>query len=97
MLLYIQRSRLVNSVNSIDWGSMLPEEFNTSKGYRKFTMDNLARFVLRARIVQDHSLAQDIGALKELSEVKFKFNILNFNKGGGANITIDDIKVPYTE
>lgn len=97
MLLYIQRSRLVNSVNFIDWGSMLPEEFNTSKGYRKFTMDNLARFVLRARIVQDHSLAQDIGALKELSEVKFKFNILNFNKGGGANITVDDIKLPHSE
>lgn len=97
MLLYIQRSRLVNSVNFIDWGNMLPEEFNTSRGYRKFTMDNLARFVLRARIVQDHSLAQDIGVLKELSEVKFKFNILNFNQDGGGNITIDDIKVPHTE
>lgn len=95
MLFYIQRSRLVNSVNFIDWGSMLPKEFNTSKGYRKFTMDNLARFVLRARIVQDHSLAQDIGELKELSTVKF--NILNFNKGGGVNIAIDDIKVPHTE
>ena len=97
MHLYIQRSRLVNSVNFIDWGSMLPEEFNTSRGYKDFNMDNLARFVLRARIVQDHSLAQDIGALKELSEVKFRFNILNINKGGGANVTIDDIKVPHTE
>lgn len=31
MLLYIQRSRLVNNVHFIDWMSMLPEEFNTSK------------------------------------------------------------------
>lgn len=74
---------------------MLPEEFNTSRGYGNFTVDNLARFVLRARIVQDHSLAQDIGELKELSAVKF--NILNFNKGGGVDIAIDDIKVPHTE
>lgn len=95
MLLYIQRSRLVNNVHFIDWRSMLPEEFNTSRGYKDFSMDNLARFVLRARIVQDHSLAQDIGELKELSTVKF--NILNFNKGGGVDIAIDDIKVPYTE
>ena len=58
---------------------MLPEKFNTSRGYKDFNMNDLARFVLRARIIQDHSLAQDIGALKELSEVKFKFNILNFN------------------
>ena len=76
---------------------MLPEKFNTSRGYKDFNMNDLARFVLRARIIQDHSLAQDIGALKELSEVKFKFNILNFNKGGGANITVDDIKLPHSE
>lgn len=64
MLLYLQRSRLVNSVNSVDWRNMLPEEFNTSRGYKKFNMDNLARFVLRARIVQEHSLSQDIKILE---------------------------------
>lgn len=76
---------------------MLPEEFNTSRGYKDFTMDNLARFVLRARIVQDHSLAQDIGVLKKLSTVELNFNIPKFNKEGGANIDIADIKVPHTE
>ena len=76
---------------------MLPEKFNTSRGYKDFNMDNLARFVLRARIVQDHSLAQDIGVLKKLSTVELNFNIPKFNKDGGANIDIADIKVPHTE
>lgn len=97
MLLYIQRSRLVNSVNFIDWGSMLPEEFNTSKGYRKFTMDNLARFVLRARIVQDHSLAQDIRALEELTKVEFKLILPTGDMAGENVIKFADIKVPHTE
>lgn len=97
MLLYIQRSRLVNSVNFIDWGSMLPEEFNTSKGYRKFTMDNLARFVLRARIVQDHSLAQDIRALEELTKVEFKLILPTGDMTGENVIKFADIKVPHTE
>lgn len=97
MHLYIQRSRLVNSVNSITWRNMLPEKFNTSRGYKDFNMDNLTRFVLRARIVQDHSLAQDIGVLKKLSTVELNFNIPKFNKDGGANIDIADIKVPHTE
>lgn len=76
---------------------MLPEKFNTSRGYKDFNMDNLVRFVLRARIVQDHSLAQDIGVLKKLSTVELNFNIPKFNKDGGANIDIADIKVPHTE
>lgn len=97
MLLYIQRSRLINSVNFIDWGSMLPEEFNTSKGYRKFTMDNLARFVLRARIVQDHSLAQDIRALEELTKVEFKLILPTGDMAGENVIKFADIKVPHTE
>lgn len=97
MLLYIQRSRLVNSVNFIDWGSMLPEEFNTSKGYRKFTMDNLARFVLRVRIVQDHSLAQDIRALEELTKVEFKLILPTGDMAGDNVIKFADIKVPHTE
>lgn len=97
MLLYLQRNRLVNSVNFIDWGSMLPEEFNTSKGYRKFTMDNLARFVLRARIVQDHSLAQDIRALEELTKVEFKLILPTGDMAGENVIKFADIKVPHTE
>ena len=97
MLLYLQRSKLVNSVNSIAWRNMLPDKFNTSRGYKDFSIDDLARFVLRARIVQDHSLAQDIGVLKKLSTVELNFNIPKFNKDGGANIDIADIKVPHTE
>lgn len=97
MLLYLQRSRLVNSVNFIDWGSMLPEEFNTSKGYREFAMNNLARFVLRARIVQDHSLAQDIRALEELTKVEFKLILPTGDMAGENDIKFADIKVPHTE
>ena len=97
MLLYIQRSKLVNSVNFIDWGSMLPEEFNTSRGYKDFTMDNLARFVLRARIVQDHSLAQDIRALEELTKVEFKLILPTGDMAGENVIKFADIKVPHTE
>lgn len=97
MLLYIQRSRLVNSVNFIDWGSMLPEEFNTSRGYKDFNMGNIARFVLRARIVQDHSLAQDIRALEELTKVKFKLILPAGDMAGENGIKFADIKVPHTE
>lgn len=97
MLLYTQRSRLVNNVHIIDWRRMLPEEFNTSRGYRKFTMDNLARFVLRARIVQDHSLAQDIRALEELTKVKFKLILPTGDMAGENGIKFADIKVPHTE
>lgn len=97
MLLYLQRDRLVNSVHFIDWGSMLPEEFNTSRGYKEFTMDNLARFVLRARIVQDHSLAQDIRALEELTKVEFKLILPTGDMAGENVIKFADIKVPHTE
>lgn len=97
MLLYLQRNRLVNSVHFIDWGSMLPEEFNTSRGYKDFTMDNLARFVLRARIVQDHSLAQDIRALEELTKVEFELILPTGDMAGENGIKFADIKVPHTE
>lgn len=76
---------------------MLPEEFNTSRGYRKFTMDNLARFVLRARIVQDHSLAQDIRALEKLTKVRFKLILPTGDMAGENGIKFSDIKVPHTE
>lgn len=76
---------------------MLPEEFNTSRGYKDFTMDNLARFVLRARIVQDHSLAQDIRALEELTKVKFKLILPTGDMAGENDIKFADIKVPHTE
>lgn len=97
MLLYIQRSRLVNNVHFIDWRSMLPEEFNTSKGYRKFTMDNLARFVLRARIVQDHSLAQDIKALEKLTNIDFRLVYQKNSVTGEEYFSFCDINVPHTE
>ena len=76
---------------------MLPEEFNTSRGYKDFTMDNLARFVLRARIVQDHSLAQDIRALEELTKVEFKLILPTGDVAGQNDIKFADIKVPHTE
>lgn len=76
---------------------MLPEEFNTSRGYKDFTMDNLARFVLRARIVQDHSLAQDIRALEELAKVEFKLILPTGDVAGQNDIKFADIKVPHTE
>ena len=97
MLFYIQRSRLINNVYFINWRSMLPEGFNTSRGYGNFTMDNLARFVLRARIVQDHSLAQDIRALEELTKVKFKLILPTGDTAGENGIKFADIKVPHTE
>lgn len=97
MLLYLQRDRLVNSVHFIDWGSMLPEEFNTSRGYKEFTMDNLARFVLRARIVQDHSLAQDIKALEKLTNIDFRLVYRKNSVTGEEYFSFCDIKVPHTE
>lgn len=97
MLLYLQRSRLVNSVNSVDWRNMLPEEFNTSRDYKKFNMDNLARFVLRARIVQEHSLSQDIEALEKLTKVDFRFVIRKNDVTGEEYLGFDDINVPHTE
>lgn len=42
-------------------------------------------------------MAQDIGVLKKLSTVELNFNIPKFNKEGGVNIDIADIKVPHTE
>ena len=43
----------------------IDKNFNTSGSYKKFTLDNLRRFVIRARIVQEHSLASDIGKLNK--------------------------------
>lgn len=97
MLLYTQRSRLVNNVHFIDWRRMLPEEFNTSRGYKKFTMDNLARFVLRARIVQEHSLSQDIIILKKLTNVDFRIVYRKNSVKGEKYLSFDDINVPHTE
>lgn len=97
MLLYLQRSRLVNSVNSVDWRNMLPEEFNTSRGYKKFNMDNLARFVLRARIVQEHSLSQDIKILEKLTRVDYRLALRKNIVTGEEYLGFDDINVPHTE
>lgn len=76
---------------------MLPEEFNTSRKYKDFNMDDLARFVLRARIVQDHSLAQDLRALEELTKVKYKLILPTGDMAGENGIKFADIKVPHTE
>lgn len=97
MLLYLQRSRLVNTVHFIDWGSMLPEEFNTSRGYKDFSMDNLARFVLRARIVQEHSLSQDIKILEKLTRVDYRLSLRKNIVTGKEYLGLDDINVPHTE
>lgn len=51
--------------------------FNISRQYQRFTVDNLRQFVVRARIVQDHSLATDIGSLKRLAtyEIPMDFQV----------------------
>ncbi len=76
---------------------MLPEEFNTSRGYKEFSMDNLAQFVLRARIVQDHSLAQDIKALEKLTNIDFKLVYQKNSVTGEEYFSFCDINVPHTE
>ena len=76
---------------------MLPEEFNTSRGYKEFSMDNLARFVLRARIVQDHSLAQDIKALEKLTNIDFRLVYQKNSVTGEEYFSFCDINVPHTE
>lgn len=47
--------------------------FGTSSKYHKFTSKDLQHFVIRARIVQEHSLATDLGQLRRLA--KYKFNV----------------------
>lgn len=76
---------------------MLPEEFNTSRGYKKFNMDNLARFVLRARIVQEHSLSQDIKILEKLTRVDYRLALRKNIVTGEEYLGFDDINVPHTE
>lgn len=51
------------------------DDFNTTYGYKNFTIENLKHFIIRARIVQDHSLASDFGKLRELSTYSFNLMI----------------------
>lgn len=54
----------------------IDKNFNTSGSYKKFTLNDLRRFVIRARIVQEHSLAADIGKLNKLSKNTLSLNLL---------------------
>ncbi len=57
-------------------------DFNISYKYKGFTIEELKHFIIRARIVQDHSLARDFGKLRRLSTHSFNMVIQKNNKTG---------------
>lgn len=63
-------------------------EFNSSRKYQNFTQQNLERFILRSRMVEEHSLAQDRAALGKLSRRVLNFNITESLSTGEKTIEL---------
>lgn len=60
-------------------------------------LDLMKRFVLRARIVQDHSLASDIQVLRNLSKTEFDFDITVDTATGETSVHLKPVTLLPTE
>ncbi|WP_185172937.1 hypothetical protein [Rothia nasimurium] len=76
---------------------MSVDDFNTSKAYKNFTIEQLQHFIIRARIVQDHSLARDFGKLRNLSTYRFNMDFQKDLRTGETTVRFRPVDLLPTE